>query len=189
MNEGEDVWAGWMRSALAGDEAAYRRLLAAIVPVLRGVTRRGLIRNGQSPDDAEDIVQDILIAVHSKRHTWRPDAAFSPWLHAVARNKLTDALRRRGRRSFVPIEDFENSLAAPADVDIPGESPAPRLSDVAPYLERLGPRQRGVVRAVVLEGRSISATASSLAMSEGAVRVALHRGITALAALVKKDGS
>ena len=75
-------------------------------------TLRGLARAGQPADQSEDIVQDILVAVHLKRHTWDPDALFSPCLYAIARNKLIDALRRRGRRVFVKIDDFTEQWPA-----------------------------------------------------------------------------
>src|SRR3974390_1822133 len=109
-----------MRSAMAGAGAAYPRRHKASTPVLRAAARRGLVRAGQSPDQAEDIVQDILLAVHLKRHTWDVNAPFAPWLFAIARNKLIDALRRRGRRVFVNIDDFAETL--------PGESAAETAS-------------------------------------------------------------
>src|ERR1700759_1468746 len=104
-----------MRSAISGDSAAYHRLLKAIAPVLRAATRRGLARSGQPVDQSEDIVQDILLAVHLKKHTWDANQPFAPWLFAIARNKLIDALRRKGRRTFVNIDDFVETL--------PGEQP------------------------------------------------------------------
>src|ERR1043165_8912292 len=118
-----------MRSALAGDDAAYQRLLGAVAPVLRANARRALVRAGQPADQAEDIVQDILLAVHLKRHTWDVKAPFAPWLFAIARNMLIDALRRRGRRVFVDIDDFAETL--------PGETPAEPASPsgVAPRSE------------------------------------------------------
>ena len=79
--------------------------------MLRAAARRGLARAGQPVDQSEDIVQDILLAVHLKRHTWDVNAPFAPWLFAIARNKLIDALRRRGRRVFVNIDDFAETLA------------------------------------------------------------------------------
>lgn len=174
MRERESEWTDLMRSALAGDEAAYRRLLAAIAPVLRAAARRGLARAGQPTDQAEDIVQDILLAVHLKRHTWDAEAAFAPWLFAIARNKLIDNLRRRGRRVFVNVDDFAETL--------PGQAPEETASpaEVESQLGTLPPRQREVLRSIAVESASIKETASKLAMSEGAVRVALHRGLTAL---------
>src|SRR5204862_454652 len=100
-----------MRLAISGDEVAYHRLLRSVTPVLRAAARRGLLRAGQPVDQSEDIVQDILLAVHLKRHTWDTNAPFAPWLFAIARNKLIDQLRRRGRRVFVDIDDFAETLA------------------------------------------------------------------------------
>jgi len=87
VREREDEWTGLMRSAISGDDAAYHRLLKAVTPVLRAAARRGLARAGQPVDQSEDIVQDILLAVHLKRHTWDANAPFAPWLFAIARNR------------------------------------------------------------------------------------------------------
>src|SRR5882724_5817593 len=170
-----------MRSAISGDSAAYHRLLKAVTPVLRAAARRGLARAGQPVDQSEDIVQDILLAVHLKRHTWDANAPFAPWLFAIARNKLIDALRRRGRRIFVNIDDFTETLPSEQaeDTASPGE--------VAAHLDGLPPRQRDVLRAIAVENTSIKDTAKKLAMSEGAVRVALHRGLAGLAAKLRRD--
>ena len=181
MREREDEWTGWMLSANAGDDAAYHRLLKSVVPVLRAGARRGLVRAGQPPDQAEDIVQDILLAVHLKRQTWKPDAPFAPWLFAIARNKLIDALRRRGRRVFVNIDDF-------AEV-IPSEALAETLpaSEIATHLAALPARQREVLQSIAVDAASIKDTAKKMAMTEGAVRVALHRGLAKLASGLRKE--
>jgi len=177
----DSEWTDLMRAAHAGDSRAYDRLLRVIAPVLRATLKRGLARAGQPVDQCEDIVQEILLAVHLKRHTWDPAAAAGPWLFAIARNKLIDALRRRGRRVFVDIDDFIDVL--------PGEEPREQLSAsaVETHLATLPQRQRDVLRAIAVDSASIRDTASRLAMSEGAVRVALHRGLAALAAKLRKD--
>jgi RNA polymerase sigma-70 factor (ECF subfamily) len=170
-----------MRQAVAGDSAAYQRLLRAITPVLRATAQRGLARAGQPTDSSEDIVQETLLAVHLKRHTWDPTAPFGPWLFAIARNKLIDALRRRGRRVFVDIDEF-------ADV-LPGEPEKETASahEVDQHLAGLPERQRDVVRAIAVDSASIKETAAKFTMSEGAVRVALHRGLASLAAKLRGD--
>jgi len=177
----ENEWTDLMRLANAGDNVAYHNLLKAVTPVLRAATRRGLARAGQPVDQSEDIVQEILLAVHLKKHTWDTNAPFAPWLFTIARNKLIDALRRRGRRIFVNIDDF-------ADV-IPGETAEETLppGEVATHLEGLPPRQRDVLQSIAVNSVSIKETAKKLAMSEGAVRVALHRGLASLAARLRKD--
>ncbi len=181
MREREDEWTPMMRAAMAGDSAAYHRLLRAITPVLRAAARRGLARAGQPIDQSEDIVQDILLAVHLKRHTWDANAPFAPWLFAIARNKLIDALRRRGRRVFVNIDDFAETLA-----DKPQAETA-SSAEVATQLDSLPARQRDVLQSIAVESASIKETAAKLAMSEGAVRVALHRGLSSLTAKLKEQ--
>ena len=181
MRDRGDEWTGLMRSALAGDDAAYQRLLGAVAPVLRANARRALVRAGQPADQAEDIVQDILLAVHLKRHTWDVEAPFAPWLFAIARNKLIDALRRRGRRVFVNIDDFSETLACePAEETVPAR-------EVAAHLQTLPARQRDVLQSIAVDSESIKATAARLSMSEGAVRVALHRGLANLTARLRKE--
>ncbi len=181
MRGGNKEWTGLMRSANAGDDGAYRALLRSVTPVLRAAARRGLARAGQPVDQAEDIVQDILLAVHLKRHTWKSDAPFAPWLFAIARNKLIDALRRRGRRVFVSIDDFAETLPDAPTAD----QPAP--AEVAAQLDMLPQRQRDVLTAVAVKGQSIRETAGRLSMTEGAVRVALHRALTGLAAKMRGE--
>jgi RNA polymerase sigma-70 factor, ECF subfamily len=181
VREREDEWTGLMQAAISGDSAAYHRLLKSVTPVLRAAARRGLARAGQPVDQSEDIVQDILLAVHLKRHTWDANAPFAPWLFAIARNKLIDALRRRGRRVFVNIDDFAETLAeAPA-----AETASP--AEVATQLSALPARQRDVLQSIAVESVSIKETAARLAMSEGAVRVALHRGLTSLTAKLREQ--
>ncbi|MGJ4929671.1 sigma-70 family RNA polymerase sigma factor [Bradyrhizobium sp. HKCCYLS2038] len=179
MRERDDEWTAWMRQAVAGDDEAYHRLLRAITPVLRAASRRGLARAGQPPDQAEDIVQEILLAVHLKRHTWDVSAPFAPWLFAIARNKLIDMLRRRGRRVFVDIDDFAETLA--------DEPPAPTVSagEVEAHLNTLPQRQRDVLQSIAVEASSIKQTAQKFSMSEGAVRVALHRALSTLTAKLR----
>jgi RNA polymerase sigma-70 factor (ECF subfamily) len=176
VSEREREWCDLMRAANAGDAAAYRKLLRSLEPALRSVVRRGLGRAGLAGDGIEDVVQEVLLAVHLKRDTWNAGSPILPWIHAIARHKLVDALRRRGRRLHVSIDDIAESLLA--------EEPAPALAPdtLDRFVQRLPERQRDVVRAVAIEGASIREAAERLGMSEGAVRVALHRGLVALGA-------
>ena len=181
MSGRDSEWTDLMRAANAGDGRAYDRLLRSIAPVMRAMAQRGLARAGQPVDQCEDIVQEILLAVHLKRQTWDPAAPVGPWLFAIARNKIIDALRRRGRRVFVDIDDFIDVL--------PGEEPREQLPAhaVETHLVALPQRQRDVLRAIAVDSASIRETAGRLSMSEGAVRVALHRGLAALATKLRKD--
>jgi RNA polymerase sigma-70 factor, ECF subfamily len=173
VREREDEWTDLMRSAISGDDAAYDRLLKAVTPVLRAGARRGLARAGQPLNQSEDIAQDILLAVHLKRHTWDVNAPFAPWLFAIARNKLIDQLRRREKR-------FAETLSEPVE-----ERASP--SELAAQLESLPARQREVLQSIAVENASIRETAAKFSMSEGAVRVALHRGLATLTAKLRQQ--
>ena len=176
MHGDEAQLAGWMKAANAGDSRAYRLLLEALTPFLRGLVRQGLARAGASGGDVEDVVQETLLAIHLKRQTWDADQLFTPWARAIARNKLIDNLRRRGNRTELPIEDFVEVLPAEAPTEEISRGEAVRLLSV------LGGRQREIVQAVCVEGASIKEASAKLGISEGAARVALHRGLGALAA-------
>jgi RNA polymerase sigma-70 factor (ECF subfamily) len=177
----EEEWAAWMRAAIGGDEAAYRMLLEALSHGLRAVVRRGFAQAGASLGDVEDVVQETLLALHLKRSTWDPSQPLGPWVRAIARHKLIDALRRRGRRIQVPMDSVIDTLAAEEDRSGVDRQDAERLVD------GLRGRQQEVVRAISLEGQSIRDVANRLQMKEVAVRVALHRGLKALAAMHQKD--
>lgn len=159
-----------LRAALGGDEKAYAAFLSRVAALVRGFARRR-IDHGVEP---EDIVQETLLAIHTKRHTWRSDAPVRPWIFAIAKYKIIDAFRRRGRHIEVDIADFAETLAEPER-----ESAGPR--EVERALERLPPGQRQVVSSISVEGRSIAETARAFGMNETAVRVALHRGLAAIA--------
>ncbi len=165
-----------MRSAISGDSAAYYRLLKAVTPVLLARSRRcGLARSGQPPDQLEEIVQEILKAVHLKRHTWdveRP--VLQAWLFAIACNKLIDALRRRGWRIFVDIRRFRR--------DASGRSAVPRnaasASEVAAQFQTLPAQQHDVLQLIAVESASIKDTGGEIFDERRrGVRVALHRGL------------
>lgn len=175
MKQHETKWTEWMVAGNGGNAAAYEQLLRDLAAALRPAVQRGLARANRPAADAEDIVQEILIAVHMKRHTWDETRPLGPWLGAIARYKLIDALRRRGSRHDVPIEDFLETLAA--------EPAAPPMQerDMNVQLECLSPGQRSVVSAIALDGASVGEAAERLHMSQGAVRVTLHRALKQLA--------
>jgi RNA polymerase sigma-70 factor (ECF subfamily) len=170
-----------MRAAIGGDEAAYRTLLESLSRGLRAAVRRGLAQTGDTSAEVEDVIQETLLALHLKRNTWDPTQPLGPWVRAIARHKLIDALRRRGRRIQVPIDNIIDTIAADEDTSGVDRQDAERM------VGRLNGRQKEVVKAISLNGESIREVADRLQMKEVAVRVALHRGLKALAAAHKGD--
>jgi RNA polymerase sigma-70 factor, ECF subfamily len=167
-----------MRAANAGDATAYRRALEGLAVWLRPIVKRGLYHAGCGPEDVEDIVQETLLAVHLKRHTWDAGEPLEPWVRAIARHKLVDMLRRRGFHQHVPIDDYFDRLAAEPDTS----------TDTATkdLLAILTPAARQIVEGMSMEGCSAREVGERLGMSEGAVRVGLHRALRRLAAAYKK---
>jgi RNA polymerase sigma-70 factor, ECF subfamily len=165
-----------MRLARGGDDAAYRQLLGQVAVWLRGVARRGLVRAGRGVDDCEDIVQETLLAMHLKRDSWDDTQPLEPWLRAIAHHKLVDHLRRRGFRDHVDLADHSETLASPQATE-EGAS-----ADARQMLSCLSEHQRRIVVAISIEGFSARDVGQKLGMSEGAVRVALHRALKMLAA-------
>jgi RNA polymerase sigma factor (sigma-70 family) len=165
-----------MEQSLQGDARAYEQLLALLTVGLRGVVRR---RAHAAGIETEDIVQEVLLALHLKRGTWIPGTPLAPWVAAIARNKIVDALRRRGQRTEVSIESVVETLSSDSGVD------AEHAHDLRDVLARLNERQREVVRTVSLEGYSAQEAAQRLQMTEVAVRVTLHRSLKALSAVFR----
>jgi RNA polymerase sigma-70 factor, ECF subfamily len=157
-----------MLAGLGGDKAAYRRLLAQLGGHLRAYFAR---RTGA---DVEDLVQETLIAIHTKRATYDPTLPFTAWVHGIARYKLIDAFRRDKRRLTVALEDAPDLFAHDA-----AEASAARR-DVEKLLATLPPKKRDLVRAVKLEGRSIAEEAKAAGLSESVVKVTVHRAVKLL---------
>ena len=178
MPDRNDRWSDLLRRAMRGDAAAYASFLSEIAPVIRGIVRA----RTRGAEDGEDIVQEVLLAIHAKRHTWREDEPVTPWLYAIARYKAADAGRRRGRQGgHVPIGDMEDILPEEA-----GDTTAAR--DLAVLLDRIDDRSARIVRDMGIRGHSAAEVGADLGMNEGALRVAYHRAMVRLKDLADTEG-
>jgi RNA polymerase sigma-70 factor, ECF subfamily len=159
---------------LAGDGAGYHVFLVELSTHLRAYLRRRL---ASLPDEVEDLLQELLLAIHNKRHTYDPKQPLTPWVQAIARYKLTDLHRRRARNEALqePLDDHQPMFAT---VD---QEAADARYDIAKLLELLPDRQRLPILCVKIEGASVSDAARRTGMSESAVKVGIHRGLKALA--------
>ena len=165
---------------LAGEVPAYHAFLKELSAHLRAFLRGRLAR---LPDEVEDLVQETLLAVHNQRHTYDAAQPLTAWVHAIARYKLVDLLRRRAGRDAlgVPLDDELDVLASSDN------NAADARRDLARLLERLPDRQRLPIIHMKLEGLSVVETARRTGMSESAVKVGVHRGLKALAAMIRRE--
>jgi RNA polymerase sigma factor (sigma-70 family) len=170
----QDKWGGLMAAAQAGHGGAYRRLLEEVRHWLQRYMSRRL------PSSlVEDTVQEVLIAIHEKRHTYDPRRPFQPWLVAVARYKWIDTLRRMNRglgavlSEDLAVGDHENEVMN------------------AELLERLmaalKPAQADVIRLVKIQGYSIEEASIRTRQSSSLVKVNIHRGLARLSKIVEKQ--
>ena len=133
------------------------------------------------PEEVEDLVQELLMAIHNQRHTYDPEQPLTAWVQAIARYKLIDYLRRRSRSdAFNDILDDDQQILAGAD-----DEAADARYDVAKLLRALPDRQRLPILYVKIQGGSVADTARRIGMSESAVKVGIHRGLKALAEKVR----
>jgi RNA polymerase sigma-70 factor (ECF subfamily) len=166
-----------MLAGLAGDGAAYRLLLETLQRQLGGYFRRRLAGD---PSEVDDLVQETLIAIHTRRGTYEHSLLFTAWAYGIARHKLVDHFRRRGRASTVPVED--SGLFVPDD----SRSVDARL-DIERALATLPPATRALIRDIKLKEQSNAEAAEARGMSETAVKVAVHRGLKKLAAFLRAE--
>ncbi len=173
-DQGEEL-ARLMAAAQDGDRRAYATLLQAITPYLRAQARRYL----RSSHDVEDVVQEILLTIHRVRHTYDPARPFLPWLVAIARRRVVDRLRGKGRRDtheVVVSPDDETFTNAPAN--IPDEEADHSLLHAA--VAALPPGQRLAVELLKFKDMSLKEASDLSGMSVGSLKVAAHRAYKAL---------
>lgn len=184
-----DAWAALMARAQAGDQAAYRMLLIAITPYARAMASRALPgRAFGGRADVEDAVQDILLTLHRVRHTYDPTRPFRPWLAGIARHRLLDRLRASGRRAVweVAWEPVHETFAAdPANMEeAVWDGPALHTA-----LASLPTGQRQAIEMTKLREMSVREASAASGMTEGAVKVAVHRGLARLRKLLAGQGA
>lgn len=174
MRADESQLRAWMLSGLDGNSADHGCLLHALVPILSAFYNRRMTAS----HDVEDLVQETLIAVHTRRSTYDRERPFTAWLFSIARYKMIDQFRRK--RVTVPIDDLEHILMVEG---FEGSSGA-RL-DVDGLLDTLPAKQAQMIRATRIDGDSIAEVALANGYGESDVKVSIHRGLKALSARVR----
>jgi RNA polymerase sigma factor (sigma-70 family) len=169
----------WMLGGLDGDAAAQAALLRALVPLLQSFYGRRL---GSARADVEDLVQETLIAVHTRRAAYDRERPFTAWLYAVARYRMIDHLRRR--KLSVSLEDVEATL-----VEEDFEHASQARMDVDTLLSTLSPKQARAIRDTHVEGKSVAEAAAEAGIGESDVKVSVHRGLKALMARIRGSRS
>ena len=163
-----------MLASLDGDAAAYRALLAELGRHLRPYFTRRLTPAFAS--HAEDLVQETLLAIHTRRMTYDRTRPFTAWLHAVAHHKFVDHVRRQSIRLTVPLEDDAPIFAHDDHTD------AAARRDLDAVLDSIPERTSDLIRRTHVQGATIAEAAAVHGMTETAAKVSIHRGLKSLMA-------
>lgn len=173
-----------MIAGLEGDETSHTLLLTKLSNYLRAYFKSQLARISRGPSDAEDLVQETLIALHTRRHTYDRSQPLTPWVYAIARYRLIDYLRRtKMAAADVPVEEAEGVFA------IDDASAINSGLDLTKLLAKLSPKMRQAIQLVKLDGLSVDETAARTGMSASAIKVSVHRGLRTLSHLVREGTS
>ena len=176
--------AALMRPSQAGDADAYVQLMEEITPHLRRIVKHQ--RQFLAAEDIEDLVQDILLSLHVARATYDPQRPFTPWLLAIARNRLVDNTRRYMRQAAheVHVDDLAVSFPGKGtntNVEVYGDPDALKRA-----VDSLPRGQREAVEMLKLREMSLKEAATATGMSVGALKIATHRAMNALRARLRK---
>ena len=184
-NDKERAFAALMRSAHAGDNAAYSQLLREIAPLLRNVVRRS--RKFLNREDVEDLVQDVLLSLHAVRATYDPRRPFLPWLYAIVRNRIADAGRRyvRSTAHEAQVEDWPVTFSDEGANIETEEYRDPEALKLA--IQDLPRGQREAIEMLKIRDMSLKEAAAASGQSVGALKVSVHRGIVALRKALTKE--
>ncbi len=181
MPDGEAELKCLMLAGMDGDAAAHAALLRALVPLLRSFYGH---RMRSAREDVEDLVQETLIAVHTRRETFDRSRPFTAWLYAVARYRMVDFFRRR--RDMVSLENMESALAESGFLTTEGfEDASSARIDVDALLGTLSSKQARAIRDTHVEGKTAAEAAAGAGLSESDVKISVHRGLKALAMRIK----
>lgn len=180
MTASEDRLKALMLRGLDGDASAHRELLSNLAGLLRAFYAR---RMGREAVEVEDLVQETLIAVHTRRISYSRNQPLTPWVYAMARYKLIDHLRRSRHRVTEPLEAANDV----AEGDAAGAATA--ATDLERLMGELPAKQRDAIRFVRIEGLSVAEAARRSGQSESAIKVGIHRGVKALMARVRGDST
>lgn len=158
--------------SMKGNKASYEIFLELTSVLIK----RYLLKLGGQYADAqsiEDLLQDVLITLHEKKHTYQHGRPLLPWIYAIARHRYIDYYRSRKRKpGMVSIDaDIEERLS------IPETESEHRIEDVMAFLT---PKQQEMLMLIKVEGQSYVEAAKTLSMSVPAVKVAVHRIVKAL---------
>ncbi len=163
----------WMNESLHGNQESYHSLLSRVSVMIRGYLTNSMGSQMRTPEKVEDLVQDVLLAIHRKKHLYRTNMPILPWLFAIARYRLIDTVRAEKRRPTLVEWDDTLDPVDPAQAIASDE----QLFQIEELLECLSIKQKQILILAKAEGMPLVEIANRFQMSLSAVKVTVHRSI------------
>ncbi|WP_246721659.1 sigma-70 family RNA polymerase sigma factor [Methylosinus sp. H3A] len=178
----ERRWQELMRSAQDGDNAAYAQLLSELLPMLRRVVAHkwsGML-------DVEDVVQEIIISVHTVRHTYDPERPFMPWLMTIATRRSLDAARRRRVRSAIETTVDVMPETFSGDQTKTEQESSDDQEAILRAMEQLPDGQREALELLKVQGLSLREASAVTGKSIASLKVSVHRALRAMRGILER---
>ncbi len=180
--QAEDRLSEWMGRYQRGDGEVLTKLYREVAPGMLNYLYR-FVRDRAL---AEDVLQEVFLRIHRVRHTYRPESPAKPWMYSIARYVAIDALRKRGRRREVAYQNGLSSTRSPDALEQTERSES--MEQVERALGGLPGGQREAFVLTKVAGLSVQEASAVLGISEGAVKVRVHRALGAMRDLLGPNG-
>lgn len=175
-----------MRKAQDGDSASYVILLQKVQVMVKQFVDNSFTRLGlKSFGGQDDVVQEVLLAIHDKRSAFDETQFFLPWMYAIARYKIIDYFRRNKKNVYSSISlSTEDELIA---FDISVVTEFGTHYDVENLFNLLPEKQREILMMVKLQGFSIEEVEKKTGYSGSDIKVSIHRALKFLQQKVQEN--
>ncbi|HMW07081.1 MAG TPA: sigma-70 family RNA polymerase sigma factor [Leptospiraceae bacterium] len=178
----QDLLNQLMQEAQFGNSKSYYTLLNKIKTILE----KYLSRRIYSHEDREDVLQDILIAIHYSKHTYLPNRPFYPWMYAIAKNVLSKYYKKIQKLKDISF-DMDILETQSTDPILEESDSAELMKNIHSAIEELPTRQRQILYMMKFDKMSIKEIALKLKLSEGNVKVIAHRSYQRIRKRLKNE--
>lgn len=177
----EESPSDWMRRSLLGEQEAYRKFLSWALNFTRMIAKKRFAQWGIGSDGLlDDFVQEVILVIHKKRHTYSTALPVEPWVAGIIKFKSIDHLRNAVHQNrMISESEFPQGLDQ-LQISAGAEDEVTRAAELAEALSCLNAKQRNLLHLAKIDGLSMKEIAQKTGASESSVKVSLHRTMKSL---------
>lgn len=164
-------------SAINGDPLAYEDFLHQTASLLRSYLMKLMKSSVRCKEKAEDLVQDILLSIHQKRHLYRTSEPILPWVYSIARYRYIDSLRAEARRPQYSewVDNYDDFLSTTEPVpDFPLNEKIEKMLAVLPQ------NQQTILKMAKMDEIPLAEISEKMQTSLASVKISVHRALKKL---------